>query len=71
MAGSFRRSTERQPNLAPTWLARFGATRVQDLAGTEQKGVVTDLVNAAATGLAAGAGSALGAKLGQGTNPPH
>jgi hypothetical protein len=36
----------------------------------EQRGLVTDLLNAGATGLAAGAGSALGGKLGQGKNPP-
>jgi hypothetical protein len=36
----------------------------------EQRGLVSDLVNAAATGLAAGAGSAIGGKLGQGKQPP-
>jgi hypothetical protein len=36
----------------------------------EEKGLAADLLNAAATGLAAGAGSALGSKLGQGKNPP-
>lgn len=36
----------------------------------EEKGLVADLLNAGATGLAAGAGSALGSKLGQGKNPP-
>jgi hypothetical protein len=37
---------------------------------TEQRGLVADLLNAGATGLAAGAGGALGSKLGQGKNPP-
>jgi hypothetical protein len=36
----------------------------------EQRGLVSDLVNAAATGLSAGAGSAIGGKLGQGKQPP-
>jgi hypothetical protein len=45
-------------------------SRPADESKFEEKGLAADLLNAAATGLAAGAGSALGGKLGGGKNPP-
>jgi hypothetical protein len=48
-----------------------GTTRVQDLAGTEQKGLVQDVVvPVVQAGVSGAVGGYVGSKFGQGKNPP-